>query len=120
MNMAKTIPLPLLCSNIKCGRDVPRPITIHNLSLRTKYKGCPFCFTELPNITIRRRVQTVHEKKTEEECTKKPSQNEATHVSQQTEECSRQFGYLSERSKHEDIPEQCMTCPKIIECMRGT
>jgi hypothetical protein len=118
--MAKTMPLPRIWFNEKCGRNFLRPITIHDLNLRRKYTACPFCFTELPKITIRRRVQTVHEKKAKEECTEKSTQSDLTHVSQETEECSHKFGYLSERSKDEDIPEQCMTCPKIIECMRRT
>jgi hypothetical protein len=115
--MAETMPLPLICTNEKCGRYVPKPIIIHDLNLRTKYRGCPYCFTELPEITVRRRNKPVHGIKITEEFTKKMAQDDTPHGPGQTEECARKFGYLSERPRDEDIPEQCMTCPKMIECM---
>jgi hypothetical protein len=35
-------------------------------------------------------------------------------------QCARNFGYLSERSKGEKIPEECMTCEKMLDCMVKT
>lgn len=32
-------------------------------------------------------------------------------------DCKQYFGYLGERSKGEEIPEQCMTCSKLLGCM---
>jgi hypothetical protein len=116
-SMSEAMPLPLICTNEKCGRYVPMPITINDLNLNTKYRGCPFCFTELPEITVRKRDKPVHGIKISEGCTKKLTQSNPAHGPRQTEECSRKLGYLSERPKDEDIPEQCMTCPQIIECM---
>jgi hypothetical protein len=31
--------------------------------------------------------------------------------------CPHHFGYLSERSKKEKIPEECMLCENIVQCM---
>jgi len=31
--------------------------------------------------------------------------------------CKQHFGYLSERSKGVEIPDDCVTCPKSLECM---
>ncbi|MGB9683636.1 MAG: hypothetical protein C0193_00315 [Candidatus Bathyarchaeota archaeon] len=31
--------------------------------------------------------------------------------------CKHHFGYLSERSKSEALPEECIVCPKIVQCM---
>lgn len=31
--------------------------------------------------------------------------------------CPHHFGYLGERSKKEKIPEGCMLCEKIVQCM---
>jgi hypothetical protein len=33
------------------------------------------------------------------------------------ENCQHQFGYLSRRSKGEEIPEECLLCDKLVECM---
>ena len=32
-------------------------------------------------------------------------------------QCSHHFGYLSERSSKEKIPEECMACGEIVNCM---
>jgi len=31
--------------------------------------------------------------------------------------CEHHFGYLSQRASKEKIPEECMTCEKIVQCM---
>ncbi|MEM2971570.1 MAG: hypothetical protein QW270_04010 [Candidatus Bathyarchaeia archaeon] len=31
--------------------------------------------------------------------------------------CTHFFGYLSKRSAKDKIPEECLTCGKIVECM---
>lgn len=33
------------------------------------------------------------------------------------EECPHQFGYLSQRPRDGELPEGCMTCTKLLECM---
>lgn len=35
----------------------------------------------------------------------------------ETVDCKHHFGYLSERSKSEALPEECIVCPKIVQCM---
>ena len=35
-----------------------------------------------------------------------------------SQSCQHQFGYLSWRSEGEEIPEECMFCEKLLECMR--
>jgi hypothetical protein len=32
-------------------------------------------------------------------------------------ECKNHFGYLSERSLKEQIPDECLTCKDIVHCM---
>ena len=36
-----------------------------------------------------------------------------------SQNCRHQFGYLSQRSEGEEIPEACMLCEKLLECMRS-
>jgi translation initiation factor IF-1 len=36
-----------------------------------------------------------------------------------SQNCQHQFGYLSWRSEGEEIPEECMFCEKLLECMRS-
>ena len=37
----------------------------------------------------------------------------------QSSECSHHFGYLKEHPKHTPIPNKCLTCTKIMECLAG-
>jgi hypothetical protein len=32
--------------------------------------------------------------------------------------CLNQFGYLSERKTKEQIPDECLTCKDILQCMQ--
>jgi translation initiation factor IF-1 len=34
-----------------------------------------------------------------------------------SQNCQHQFGYLSQRSEGEEIPEECLLCEKLLECM---
>jgi hypothetical protein len=38
-------------------------------------------------------------------------------VSQPSSKCQYGFGYLHQRKKGEDIPDTCMECPKLLNCM---
>jgi hypothetical protein len=34
-------------------------------------------------------------------------------------ECAHNFGYLSQRSNRENVPEECMVCERMLDCMLG-
>jgi hypothetical protein len=34
-----------------------------------------------------------------------------------TVQCPHQMGYLRTRSKDQAVPDTCLTCPKILQCM---
>ena len=42
---------------------------------------------------------------------------ENTHLSSEEDLCPNYFGYLNTRSKKEEIPEKCIVCKKVIECL---
>ena len=48
-----------------------------------------------------------------EEPSAKPQEKEEKGSS----ECSHHFGYLANRPKDAPIPQECLTCPKIVDCM---
>ena len=39
-------------------------------------------------------------------------------ASTKTTTCSHNLGYLSQRQRWQEMPEECMTCEKLIGCMR--
>jgi DNA-directed RNA polymerase subunit RPC12/RpoP len=85
------------------------------------YNACPYCLTEI----------VVEERASEEvENTSKPEIKEAkikessaisveekSAKTPKTQVCPHNFGYLSKRSNKEKIPEECMTCENIVQCM---
>jgi hypothetical protein len=49
-----------------------------------------------------------------------PKKEEAKVVQQPSAEtagCKHYFGYLSKRSKSDGLPEECIVCPNIVQCM---
>jgi len=98
-----------------------------NLSSGTAmvYEACPYCLTQI--ITKETISPSKHEPLIAEETTKlepetKTKQEEVVGTAQlqpslETSNCQHYFGYLSERSSRDPPPEECMVCPKIVQCM---
>jgi DNA-directed RNA polymerase subunit RPC12/RpoP len=91
---------PLLSSSTKtkcstCGKDFKTPLIalVASGSPMEEYYACPTCLS----------------KETPE------TKNEAGNEENWT--CRHHLGYLKQRQKNEDIPEECFTCSKMIECM---
>lgn len=111
-----------VCPNPMCGKTFTKPLKVENLSSGTPtvYEACPYCLTE---IVMEETVSSVEQKPItmEEEKTVKLELKQITGVQQQssteTLECKHHFGYLSERGSRNNLPEECMLCPKIVQCM---
>ncbi len=79
------------------------------------YEACPYCLTEI-TLDDDLPVQRDETKETEAE-KEKESTEERVEIPEEPSECSYHLGYLSERSSKEKIPDRCMTCKDIVECM---
>ena len=111
------------CSNPSCGKVFANPIKAKNLASKEvePYNACPYCLTE---IVIEEKASAEVENEPEPE-TKEIKINEpniATIEEKSTQapkanKCAHHFGYLSQRSSKEKIPEECMTCENIVQCM---
>ena len=76
------------------------------------YAACPYCLTETSDVYVEpknRLEKTGSETILPEE---KLSQNKDIPV-----DCHYHFGFLSEREKREQIPDECVSCKDILECM---
>jgi hypothetical protein len=49
--------------------------------------------------------------------TSSKSRKQATEKEDMTVACPHHLGYLKKRSKDESVPDSCLTCPKILQCM---
>ncbi len=129
----------IICLNPKCRSKIEEPILLNNLSTTPaeQYHACPRCFIKmggeahplLENVldvmhaSVRRRrnkaLKTNHLLRTQslkkkEEPPIKPSEKEEKRPSR----CLHSRGYLASRPKNVPIPEECLICLKILECMR--
>jgi hypothetical protein len=115
---------------------------LNNLSTTPaeQYHACPHCFIKLdadaekdenlsqeamPSPPVHPGLEKVlgvisaqprkeeEEKKKEEEPPVEPPEKEKKGPSG----CSHHFGYLASRPRDSPIPQECLTCPKIVDCM---
>ena len=104
-----------------------------------EYPACPYCFTKLtedaendeslpeestPTPIVHSSLERVldaisaqpqreKEEKTQEKATAKTPEAEAEGLSG----CSYNFGYLANRPRDAPIPQECLTCQRIVDCM---
>jgi len=121
MRKAKVESQSLTCANPKCRRVFANPIIVEDLSLNETgtYQACPYCLTELAVEGIVEAEDEELEKRAKTRAREGIEKRELKLTPERLTDhgCSHHFGYLSERSKSEGIPEECMTCDKIVQCM---
>jgi hypothetical protein len=82
------------------------------------YPSCPYCLTKFKTTEDPPRT----DEKTQEasfqveqpKIVKKETKNKKN---EKSSVCSHHSGYLSERSSKEQIPDDCLVCKEIVECM---
>jgi hypothetical protein len=101
------------CPNSSCRKVFPKPLKATNLQKDSSepYDACPFCLTE---ITAENAI-TFSEADAEKDAEQNGSPKRANAGISPT--CKNHFGYLSERPSKEQIPEECLTCREIVQCM---
>ena len=112
------------CSNPECERVFANPIIVQDLTSKNEssYSACPYCLTEIlieKNSEVEEERRTLEKKRAIIKKAKAlpPKLKSAEQLSLKENKCPYHFGYLSQRSKKEEIPEECMTCEKIVQCM---
>jgi len=112
------------CSNPECGKVFADPIIVQDISSKNEssYHACPYCLTEIviektPEIEEKRRTRNKKRIEIEEEKVRPVKIKSTQQPSLEQHECLYHFGYLSQRSRKEEIPEECMTCEKVVQCM---
>ena len=100
-----------------CGEEFDAPLLAMVFSdyLVEEYYACPKCLSKVRS--VERREEQVEVDEAEEE-------EEAGSLGMSVEEpagaaggCGHHLGFLKNRPKNTPIPEECLTCSKMIECM---
>jgi hypothetical protein len=81
------------------------------------YNACPFCFTRLDEIVKKDDLEITLEKNVEKlDPALKPSRKGTTD-SKKSPNCPHYLGYLKKRPKNAPIPDACLTCEKMVQCI---
>jgi len=94
----------------RCGRVVSTPVRLTDFSRRPveeTYYACPFCFSRLDVEDVTDHFERVHT----------PDKRSSEKLGVIVSKCSHEFGYLRNRPKDSSIPDECLTCPRILQCM---
>lgn len=101
-----------ICPNASCGKVFVKPLKAVKVGISPEpYDACPFCLTEIPRDAHRIKGTL------KEEIAHQTNTQKLTESSSITSECKNRFGYLSQKAVKEKIPDECLTCRAIIQCM---
>lgn len=104
-----------ICPNPKCQTEFENLIIVRDNSRIPGdiYYGCPSCLTKLdPTATqVLDKKELLVEEKTE---TKKTNSEIDFSLG-----CPKHFGYLSKHSKDASQLDDCLICPKMLDCKRA-
>jgi DNA-directed RNA polymerase subunit RPC12/RpoP len=97
-----------------CGEEFETPLLamVFSDSLVEEYYACPTCLSKVGSVG-RQKDFEVEEAEEEE----KSLETEVEDTGEETAGCMHHLGYLKRRPKNTPIPEECLTCSKMIECM---
>jgi hypothetical protein len=97
-----------------CGENFERPILatiVSNGSSRTYY-ACPRCLTKVGDLKPQKDDRSRGEEKASTITVHKAKESESKDAG-----CEHFLGYLKKRPKNTPIPDECLTCSKMIECL---
>jgi hypothetical protein len=98
-----------------CGEKFETPLLamVSSGYLIEEYYACPKCLSKVGDIERNKTVEV-------DEANEENEESLETEVEDKIEEtvaCAHHLGYLKQRPKNTPIPEECLTCSKMIECM---
>jgi hypothetical protein len=105
----------ITCSNPECRKKIEEPILLSDLSTTPaeQYYACPHCFIKLDVISTQPQKEEEEEKQKKEEPLVEPSEEEEKGPSR----CAGYLGYLATRPENAPLPKECLTCPKVLDCV---
>jgi len=97
-----------------CKETFQKPIlaTISSNGSAQSYYACPHCLSKVSNVKGHKSEeseQTLIAKKDVKKAVKEKHEDVV--------ECKHSLGYLKSRPKDTPIPDECLTCGKMIECL---
>jgi len=120
-----------VCPNDQCGKTFEHPLQLTvlcNDPVET-YPACPYCMSRIENEEEREEREPQEDQELANETPialkiKTALQKEQERETEEPEEptapkCTHDIGYLKKRPKGTSIPDECLVCPKMIQCLSG-
>jgi hypothetical protein len=101
------------CPNSSCKKTFTTPLKTLNLQQNPTepYFACPYCLTKIKDVEQEKKEPKPVQTKKAKEGSSGPSKSGVEAG------CGHHLGYLSERVNKEQIPDECLVCKSIVECM---
>jgi DNA-directed RNA polymerase subunit RPC12/RpoP len=98
-----------------CGEEFKTPLfaVVSSGYLLEEYYACPRCLSKVGSVE---RNKTVEVDEAEEE-DENVQEMEVEDKMEEAVACAHHLGYLKRRPKKTPIPEECLTCAKMIDCI---
>ena len=95
----------LKCPYKGCGKSFDKPTVLTDSSSmpRQTYYACPYCMSKLDIMVENMKLVGV-----------KPT--EYPKVFDSPAKCAHYFGFLTALPKDAPIPDECLICPKVLQC----
>lgn len=102
-----------------CNKEFTTPLfaVISSGYLIEEYYACPRCLSKVTKIEASKTIEVEETEDEKQEETLQKLEIEIEKKCEDTFGCSQHLGYLKQRPKNTPIPEECLTCTKMIECM---
>lgn len=102
----------IVCPYIKCGKFFSKPIelTVRTEGSHEAYYACPHCFSRVSVSDNLKKGLSEAPQGALIDASKDIRKNDAVN-------CTRFVGYLKTRPRDSPIPDECLTCSRILECM---
>lgn len=112
----------IICPNTSCGNIFDKPLKALNLQNDLKpYYACPFCLTKVTaknESTDFNKSEELSEFEVNSEVPiKKSVESQSVENPSNVVGCRYHFGYLGERTQKDQIPDDCIVCMNIVDCM---
>jgi len=95
----------LKCPYKGCGKSFDKPTVLTDSSSmpRETYYACPYCMSKLDIIVENMKLVSV-------------KTTEYPKVFDSPAKCAHYIGFLTALPKHAPIPDECLVCPKVLQC----
>jgi DNA-directed RNA polymerase subunit RPC12/RpoP len=110
------------CPNDECGRSFDHPVELTVLSSNPAetYLACPYCMSRMDTKTEEEEQRPIRSVSATSRIAAilKKEQDKLDQRGTDEGNCSNGFGYLKKRPKGTPIPDECLVCEKMIQCLQ--